>query len=65
MQTQAVLTLLADANLKNPYSCFNHCVISNFEKKFIVNKTFSQEVFTFSRKGELCKKWNLRAIQSN
>ena len=47
-----------------------HCVISNFKKKKSsnVNKRLSPEVFrveSFSRKGELCKKWNLKAIRSN
>ena len=46
-----------------------HRVISNFKKKCsIVNKELSPEVFrvvSFSQKGELCKKWDLKAIQSN
>ena len=45
------------------------CIISNFKKKCsIVNKRLSPEVFgvvSFSQKGELCKKWNLKAIRSN
>ena len=42
-----------------------------FQKKkkcSIVNKRLSPKVFrvvSFSRKCELCKKWNLKAIQSN
>ena len=47
-----------------------HCVISNFKKKecSIVNKRLSPEVSRverFLQKGELCKKWNLKAIRSN
>ena len=44
-----------------------HCIISNFEKKHVplLTKDFSPKVFgvvSFSQKGELYKKWNLKAI---
>ena len=48
-----------------------YCVISNFEKKnrSIVNKIFFLQKFSqlkaFSRKSELSKKCNIKAIRSN
>ena len=53
--------------LKTPF----HCVISNFEKKkcLLLTKDFFSWSFQsckfFSRKGELCKKCNLKAARSN
>ena len=47
-----------------------HCVISNFEKKnvLLITKDFLSKLFqlqVFSQKSELCKKWNLKTIQSH
>ena len=69
---KAVLALLTDVNLKNLYLFFVtrpfDCIISNFEKSTVplLTKDFFSRSFPsckfFSRKGKLCKKWNLKTI---
>ena len=77
IQTQTVLTLAKQILILKTFIHFFvmmpfHCIIFNFEKKkkcSIIKKRLLLPKFSqfkvFPLNGELCKKWNLKAIQSN